>query len=81
MYMFTLYAEKGSERERLFDGGTGTDDIKPRLRTPQEIMAKYRKAGVMLKIVLVLTSDCTAVFLERIFWYDMVRTDFRILLR
>ncbi|XP_060674282.1 uncharacterized protein LOC107430890 isoform X2 [Ziziphus jujuba] len=34
---------KESERERLFEGGT--DDIKPRLRTPQEIMAKYRKAG------------------------------------
>lgn len=39
------FAEKGSERERLFDGGT--DDVKPRLRTPQEIRAAYGKAGVM----------------------------------
>lgn len=35
--------EKGTERERLFQGGT--DDTKPRLRTPEEIMATYRKAG------------------------------------
>ncbi|XP_024026433.1 uncharacterized protein LOC21399448 isoform X3 [Morus notabilis] len=34
--------EKGSERERLFEGGT--DDVKPRLRTPQEIRAAYGKA-------------------------------------
>ncbi|PON51137.1 WD repeat containing protein [Parasponia andersonii] len=34
--------EKGSERERLFKGGT--DDVKPRVRTPQEIMAAYGKA-------------------------------------
>ncbi|XP_060957751.1 uncharacterized protein LOC115697415 isoform X3 [Cannabis sativa] len=34
--------EKGSERERLFGGGT--DDITPRVRTREEIMAKYGKA-------------------------------------
>ncbi|GMN40348.1 hypothetical protein TIFTF001_009573 [Ficus carica] len=34
--------EKGSERERLFEGGS--DDVKPRLRTPEEIMAAYGKA-------------------------------------
>ncbi|XP_030925506.1 uncharacterized protein LOC115952465 isoform X1 [Quercus lobata] len=38
-----IKTEKGTERERLFQGGT--DDTKPRLRTPEEIMATYRKAG------------------------------------
>ncbi|RDY11218.1 Syntaxin-binding protein 5, partial [Mucuna pruriens] len=33
------------DREKLFEGGTNTDDIKPRLRTPEEIMATYRKTG------------------------------------
>ncbi|XP_058214553.1 uncharacterized protein LOC131326025 isoform X2 [Rhododendron vialii] len=35
--------EKGGERGRLLNGGSA--DIKPRLRTPEEIMATYRKAG------------------------------------
>lgn len=34
--------EKRSEREQLLGA---TDDMKPKLRTPEEIMAKYRKAG------------------------------------
>ncbi|XP_021620762.1 uncharacterized protein LOC110621044 isoform X2 [Manihot esculenta] len=34
--------EKGTEREQLLGKA---DDIKPRLRTPEEIMAQYRKAG------------------------------------
>ncbi|BBH06284.1 transducin family protein / WD-40 repeat family protein [Prunus dulcis] len=34
--------EGESEREKLFQGGTG--DTKPRLRTAEEIRAKYRKA-------------------------------------
>ncbi|XP_057947771.1 uncharacterized protein LOC131143469 [Malania oleifera] len=38
--------EKGSERERLFQGGSAESaDTKPRLRTPEEIIATYRKAG------------------------------------
>ncbi|KAM7467960.1 hypothetical protein LguiB_015522 [Lonicera macranthoides] len=35
--------EKGTERERLCDGGG--DDAMPKLRTREEIIAKYRKAG------------------------------------
>ncbi|KAA8517780.1 hypothetical protein F0562_015257 [Nyssa sinensis] len=35
--------EKGTERERLFDGDGS--DAKPRLRTREEIIATYRKAG------------------------------------
>lgn len=31
---------KNTERDKLFDGAT---DMKPRMRTPEEIMAKYRK--------------------------------------
>lgn len=45
---------KGTERERLFQGGT--DDTKPRLRTPEEIMATYRKAGVISYDGFSLTS-------------------------
>ncbi|QCE11939.1 syntaxin binding protein 5 [Vigna unguiculata] len=33
------------DREKLFEGGTNKDDVKPRLRTPEEIMAAYRKTG------------------------------------
>ncbi|KAL3826120.1 hypothetical protein ACJIZ3_022149 [Penstemon smallii] len=33
--------EKKNEREKLFDGGS---DIKPKMRTREEIIAKYRKA-------------------------------------
>ena len=40
-----LSAEKGSEREKLLDGAGA--EITPRLRTPEEIMATYRKAGVI----------------------------------
>lgn len=35
--------EKGTERERLFQGTTA--DIEPRMRTREEIIAKYRKTG------------------------------------
>ncbi|CAI9091731.1 OLC1v1026834C2 [Oldenlandia corymbosa var. corymbosa] len=35
--------EKGTERERLFEGSSS--DTKPKLRTREEIIAKYRKAG------------------------------------
>ncbi|XP_041023794.1 uncharacterized protein LOC121264600 [Juglans microcarpa x Juglans regia] len=38
-----IKTEQGTERERLFQGGT--DDTKPRIRTPEEIVATYRKAG------------------------------------
>lgn len=41
-----LCADKLTDREKLFHGGTN-DDIKPRLRTAEEIKAKYRKAGVI----------------------------------
>ncbi|CAJ1806225.1 unnamed protein product [Sphenostylis stenocarpa] len=37
--------EKLGDREKLFEGGTNKDDVKPRLRTPEEIMAAYRKTG------------------------------------
>ncbi|KAF8396949.1 hypothetical protein HHK36_018585 [Tetracentron sinense] len=36
-------ADKETEREKLFQGATV--DAKPRLRTPEEIMVKYRYAG------------------------------------
>lgn len=36
-------AEKETDREKLLGV---PDDTKPRLRTPQEIIAKYRKATV-----------------------------------
>ncbi|KAF8397271.1 hypothetical protein HHK36_016182 [Tetracentron sinense] len=36
-------ADKETEREKLFQGATV--ETKPRLRKPEEIMAKYRKAG------------------------------------
>lgn len=42
--------EKLSERERLLGA---PDDAKPRLRTREEIIAKYRKAEVFLTMVLV----------------------------
>jgi len=45
---FLLLANKlQSDREKLFQGGTN-DDVKPRVRTPEEIMVAYRKTGVML---------------------------------
>ncbi|WJX82145.1 hypothetical protein P8452_64941 [Trifolium repens] len=33
-----------NDRDKLFHGGTN-DDVKPRVRTPEEIMAAYRKTG------------------------------------
>lgn len=45
---FLLHADKLRDREKLFEGATNKDDVKPRLRTPEEIMAAYRKTGVML---------------------------------
>ena len=45
---FLLLANKlQSDREKLFQGGTN-DDVKPRVRTPEEIMVAYSKTGVML---------------------------------
>ncbi|KHN44705.1 Syntaxin-binding protein 5 [Glycine soja] len=35
--------DKLQDREKLFEGGTNNDDLKPRLRKPEEIMATYRK--------------------------------------
>ncbi|KAK7294709.1 hypothetical protein RJT34_17602 [Clitoria ternatea] len=37
--------DKLGDRQKLFEGGSNNDDIKPRLRTPEEIMAAYRKTG------------------------------------
>lgn len=37
--------DKEQERERLFEGGS--TDSKPKLRTAEEIRAKYRKTGVI----------------------------------
>ncbi|KAI7981329.1 Kinesin-like protein KIN-12A [Camellia lanceoleosa] len=37
------FGEKDGEREKLLDGASA--DIQPRRRTPEEIMATYRKAG------------------------------------
>lgn len=45
------------DREKLFEGGTNNDDIKPRLRTPEEIMAAYRKTGVMLSCLSFLSFN------------------------
>jgi len=45
---FLLPADKLQDREKLFEGGTNNDDLKPRLRKPEEIMATYRKTEVML---------------------------------
>lgn len=42
---FLLHADKLRDREKLFEGATNKDDVKPRLRTPEEIMAAYRKTG------------------------------------
>ncbi|KAK7395097.1 hypothetical protein VNO78_15639 [Psophocarpus tetragonolobus] len=39
------HKDKLQDREKLFEGGTNNDDIKPRLRTPEEIMVTYRKTG------------------------------------
>lgn len=45
IWRYSYYlAEKKNEREKLFDDGP---EIKPRLRTREEIIAKYRKAGVI----------------------------------
>jgi hypothetical protein len=45
---FLLLVDKlQNDRDKLFHGGTN-DDVKPRVRTPEEIMAAYRKTGVML---------------------------------
>lgn len=44
IYM-TCPTDKISERERLFEDATS--DTKPRLRTHEEIIAKYRKTGVI----------------------------------
>ena len=40
-----LSSDKETEREKLFEGAT--TDAKPKMRTPAEIMAKYRFAGVI----------------------------------
>lgn len=38
-------ADKLQDREKLFQGGTD-DDVKPKVRTAEEIRAAYRKTGV-----------------------------------
>lgn len=38
-------ADKETEREKLFEGSN--TDVKPKTRTPAEIIAKYRSAGVI----------------------------------
>ena len=38
-------SDKETERQRLFEGSS--TDTKPRMRTREEIIAKYRKAGVI----------------------------------
>lgn len=38
------FADKRTEKERLFDGASS--DAQPKTRTVDEIKAKYRKAGV-----------------------------------
>lgn len=45
-----LVAEKGSEREQLFDGEATNG--KPRLRTREEILATYRKVCKFITSVL-----------------------------
>ncbi|XP_004514218.1 uncharacterized protein [Cicer arietinum] len=34
-----------SDRDKLFQGGTNNDDVTPRVRTAEEIIAAYRKTG------------------------------------
>lgn len=46
-----IAADKGTERERLFEGSS--NDRTPRMRTAEEIRAKYRKAGVMLCVKII----------------------------
>jgi hypothetical protein len=46
-----IAADKGTERERLFE--SSSNDRAPRLRTAEEVRAKYRKAGVMLCVIII----------------------------
>lgn len=48
IYNLIYPADKETERDKLFEGATS--DTQPRFRTPDEIKAKYRKAGVLHKI-------------------------------
>lgn len=44
------FADKGTERDRLFEGTTS--DSKPRLRTAEEIKAKYRKEVILIRTLV-----------------------------
>lgn len=64
---FLLLADKlQSDKEKLFQGGTN-DDVKPRVRTPEEIMAAYRKTGVMLNSPFFLFS------LFILYWFEWAK--------
>lgn len=45
--LFFRIAEKRTEREKLLGS---SDETKPRIRSPKEIKAKYRKAVVIFHI-------------------------------
>lgn len=62
--LFCYTADKGTERERLFDGAT--TDSKPRLRSADEIRAKYRKSGVIL-----YSKNKNKKVYEISIWFDM----------
>ena len=49
--MFALHAEKGkgTDREKLLEGAS--TDTKPRVRTAEEIKAKYRKTGAGVNLI------------------------------
>lgn len=46
LLVYSTYPEKETDRDRLLEGGTS--DAKPRQRTREEIIAKYRNKGVIL---------------------------------
>ena len=50
---FLCHVDKEKERERLFEGGS--TESKPKLRTAEEVRAKYRKTGV---IIFKSTNKC-----------------------
>lgn len=56
--VFFVYAiDEEMEREKLFHGATS--DVKPRLRTAEEIRAQYRKTGVISDMQIIhLISSC-----------------------
>lgn len=65
-------AVKGTEKEKLFEGAT--DVSEPRIRTVEEIRAKYRKAEVLQKApavsllisaTIIVSPSLTCCFLHR----------------